>query len=331
MRIAFFCLLCLMFLSGCFEKKYQGPLSNHYNGVIFYNKNIPKKYGKHILQEVWNENRKPHIYDRRQIGHVTPTNSVKVTFVNHATVLIQTKNVNLITDPVWSFRLSPFLLGPARVRAPGIKFEDLPRIDIVLISHNHYDHLDMPTIIRLERKFHPIFIVPLGDKAYLQNNGIKNIVELDWWNKCKYKNAVITFLPAQHWSARWFHDINWSLWGSYGIEIQNKKIFFGGDSGYSSYFKQIYLTWGKPDMAFLPIGDCEPRWLTYYDHLDANQAIKAHIDLHTKCTIPMHYGCFPLGSENIDQSKRKLEKLLQCNTKINKQFYILDQGESLEV
>lgn len=331
MRIVFLCLFSLIFISGCFEKKYQGPISNHYNGNTFYNKNIPVRYGKHIIQEIWAENRKPCIYDRKQIGHVTPTNNVKITFVNHATVLIQTKNINLITDPVWSFRLSPFFLGPARVCAPGIKFEDLPRIDVVLISHNHYDHLDMPTIIKLERKFHPVFVVPLGNKIYLQNNGIRNVVELDWWNKYKCKNVVVTLLPAQHWSARWFHDINWTLWGSYGIDIQNKKIFFAGDTGYSNYFKQISEEWGKPDIAFLPIGDCEPRWLTYYDHLDANQVIKAHQDLHAKCTIPIHYGCFLLGSENIEHPKRMLENLLQHNLKINKQFYFLNKGENLEV
>src|SRR5690606_12455675 len=162
---------------------------------------------------------------------------------------IQIDGLNIITDPIWSERTSPVsFAGPKRVRAPGMTFESLPPIDVVLISHNHYDHLDLPTLERLKDAFNPIFVVGLKNRELLESVGIKNIVELDWWQKQKIKNMDFTFVPAQHWSARGLFDKRKMLWGGFVIE-GSKRIYFAGDTGYGKFFKTIKEKIGEPDLS----------------------------------------------------------------------------------
>ncbi len=223
---------------------------------------------------------------------------INLTFVNHSTFLIQFDGLNVLTDPVWSKRVSPVSwAGPQRVHHPGIKFDQLPKIDIVIVSHNHYDHMDLNTLERLERKFSPVFVVPLGDKLKLSKLGIEKVFELDWWENIKFNEFEIVFTPAKHWSKRSLFDRNDSLWGSFIISKENKSVYFAGDTGYSKHFKEIASRFKNISLSLLPIGAYAPRWFMQSMHMDPEEAVWAHKDLNSKQSIGMHFGTFQLTNE----------------------------------
>jgi len=329
--ILLFCLaLIVRFTQTSF---YHGPISTHFDGKKFFN---PPPYATKNFLDIlrWsfqnNKQKWPtHVENTAHPDLSAPKHDeIKTTFVNHATVLIQTEKLTLLTDPIWSKRASPFSwYGPRRVRKPGIAFHDLPKIDVVLISHNHYDHLDIPTLQKLEKAFHPVFLVPLGDQALLQRYGMTHIVELDWWQTHHINQATITFLPTQHWSARWTNDKCATLWGSYGIEVANKKIYFAGDTGYSKHFTEIKQQWGRPDLAFLPIGSYLPEWFMQENHMNPGEAVQAHQDLDAKKSIAIHFGTFQLSDEGIDKPVEDLQKAL-TKTPTPSSFLILQVGET---
>lgn len=317
---------------------YAGPSSDHFDGKKFFNK-LPY-HKKSILdlfrwwfsghRQTWPVN--VPLTQQANIVSVQNANEVRITFVNHATFLIQTKNINFLTDPVWSLRVSPFSwMGPKRVKAPGIPFEKLPPIHVVIITHNHYDHLDLATLQKLNERFHPLFIVPLGNKIILTKAHIDNVLELDWWQQYKTDSLTITLLPAQHWSSRWLHDKFDTLWGSYGIEVAHNKILFAGDAGYSNRFVEIKNKWGIPDLAFLPIGSYKPEWFMKDNHLNPEEAVKAHMDLQSKLSIPMHYGTFQLSDEGIDEPELDLKNAIEKYHISSKQFTLLREGECMAI
>lgn len=334
-------ILLIVFILFLPEKAvYQGPPSDHFDGKLFYNPTIKDNKSAFSVFKWWFSRERAAWPEKvanlpaSPIEAVHSPNQVKVTFVNHATMLIQSLHVTILTDPIWSMRASPFsFYGPKRVRDPGIAFDDLPHIDLVLISHNHYDHLDKQTLQQLNHKFHPIYIVPLGNRVLLHGFGIDNnrIIELDWWQKYEYKNALVTLLPTQHWSARWLNDKYKTLWGAYGIELENKKIYFAGDAGYSSYFSEVKNKWGRPDIAFIPIGSYLPRWFMKLHHMDPKEAVRAHLDLGSQKSIAMHYGTFQLSDEAYDQPIKNLQKALQKESLSENDFIILPEGQSLLV
>jgi L-ascorbate metabolism protein UlaG (beta-lactamase superfamily) len=231
-----------------------------------------------------------------------------VTVINHATVLIQVDNLNIITDPHYSMRASPVqFAGPKRVVKPGISFDDLPKIDIVLISHNHYDHLDLATLKRLTKRDHPIILVGLKTKKFLNDNGIKKVFDLDWWQSSRVNNTKITFVPAQHWSARGLFDKREMLWG--GFYIANKyKIYFAGDTGYGKFFKMIKERLSPPDLSLIPIGAYEPRWFMKNAHLNPKDALQAFKDLESSKMIGIHFGTFKLTDEGYKDPAITLSK-----------------------
>lgn len=326
--------LMLALLTGCQSGHYRGPISDHFDGQLFYNPEHPKrKTPFDIIKELISQQVAASCIPVSKSSPVTKfstPNKVKITFINHSTVLIQTRQLNLLTDPIWSKKLIPFPMSPIRVRPPGITFNEIPPIDIILISHNHYDHLDFRTLKKLNNKFHPLILVPLGNKTFLEKNGIQHVVELDWWEKVKINKATITFLPAQHWSARWLTDGYQTLWGSYGIELENKKIYFAGDTGYSTHFKKIKLRWGKPDISFLPIGCYEPHNMVYFHHLNPREAIQAHQDLASKQSISIHYGTFALGCAAIYRPIIALHKARKAMHISENEFMILKEGVGRE-
>lgn len=239
------------------------------------------------------------------------TNSGEVHWnvINHASVLIQIDGINIITDPVWSDRTSPVsFAGPKRVRAPGLTFESLPPIDFVLISHNHYDHLDQPTLKRLKEAHDPTFIVGLKNKPLLEEVGITKIIEMDWWQKQSVNNLQITFVPAQHWSARGLFDKRKMLWGGFIIE-GSKRVYFAGDTGWGSFFKLIREKVGEPDLAFIPIGAYAPRWFMKNFHINPEEAVNAHLDLGAKQSVGIHFGTFQLTDEGINDPIVELERI----------------------
>ncbi|MEI6806824.1 MAG: MBL fold metallo-hydrolase [Myxococcaceae bacterium] len=241
-----------------------------------------------------------------------PDSQLRASFVNHATVLLQTHGLNFLTDPVWSKRASPFsFIGPKRVHSPGIDFKDLPKIDYVLISHNHYDHLDLETLVRLEKAFKPTFLVGLKVSSNLRKS-LPNakIIELDWGQAYEISNdKKIYFLPAQHWSARWPWDRNQTLWGAFAIQLPGGNIYFAGDTGYAEHFKQAQKQFGKFRLALLPIGAYEPRDFMKYQHMNPADAVQAAKDLKTEHALGIHFGCFPLATEAYDGPKKEIKRL----------------------
>ncbi|WP_078528111.1 MBL fold metallo-hydrolase [Thioclava sp. L04-15] len=253
-----------------------------------------------------------------------------VTFVNHATFLIQMPGITILTDPVWSERASPVsCFGPKRVRSPGIALEKIPSLDVVLVSHNHYDHLDLTTLRRLHERFEPTFVVPLGNRALLESAGIKDVVELDWWQSVAAPSQVqIMLTPTQHSSGRGLFDRDKALWGSYFVKRGDRSLFFGGDGGYSSHFSDIRERLGPPEVALLGIGSYEPSWFMRPLHMNPAEALVAHGDLEAGQSIGMHIGTFQLSSEAFDQPLTDLLSALRVSNSPPNSFTVMEEGET---
>lgn len=265
------------------------------------------------------------------VGVISTNEKVIATFINHATYLLQFHGLNVLTDPVYSERVSPFsFAGPKRAREAGIPFDFLPAIDVVTVSHNHYDHLDLETLKLLDKKFHPLFIVPLGDDKLLKEAGIQNVKAVDWWEAVKVKDVIITFAPSKHWSARGLGDKNESLWGSYMIESPDTKIYHAGDTGYGKHFSEISKRLGVPDLALLPIGAYKPRWFMKHHHMNPEDAVQAHFDLGAKKSAAMHFGTFQLTDEGIDDPVKELDEAKKAKN-MSTEFIVLDQGQALTI
>ena len=308
-------------------------VSDHYDGKTFFNP-VPvetKSFWSVLKWQItadrvpwpeWVENEaKP------QLGAARSDKEVNLTFINHASFLLQFQKANVIVDPQYSERTSPVsFAGPKRVRKPGVEFDDLPDIHVVLVTHNHYDHLDLDTLERLYKKFKPHFVVPLGDKKILQTRGIENISELDWWETVPFADGDIVLTPAQHWSARGLFDRFESLWGGFYIRTKGIKIFWAGDTGYGPHFKQISEKLGAPDISFMPIGAYEPRWFMKDMHMNPEEAVFAHKDMNSKMSVGIHFGTFQLTDEGIDDPIKALE---EAKTKHQvKDFIIFKEGQS---
>ncbi len=224
---------------------------------------------------------------------------VAATFIGHATLLLRFAGFAVLTDPIFSLRASPFAsLGPKRVRAPAYALADLPKIDAVCLSHNHYDHMDLPSLRALQAHSNPTIVTGIGNGAYLAARGVTNVIELDWWESAEpVPGLKITYVPAQHWSRRRFGDTNHMLWGGHVIEAQGARVYFSGDTGYPAQFGAIAQRCGAPDIALLPIGAYEPRWFMSQQHMNPEEAVKAHLALGARLSIAMHFATFCLTDE----------------------------------
>ena len=255
---------------------------------------------------------------------------VVVTFIGHATFLLQSAAGNVLIDPVYYRRAGPLpFVGPRRVRAPGVRFEDLPPLSLVLLSHNHYDHCDLGALRRLDSRFHPRFVTPLGNGRLLRSAGIRGAEELDWWQSTAPDPMQITVTPSQHFSARGPFDRNRALWGGFLIEIGGYRILHAGDSGYGPHFAEIGSRLGPSDLALLPIGAYEPRWFMKDIHMNPAEAVQAHLDLAARRSIAMHFGTFQLTPEGIDEPVRELEKALRERGVPAERFRAVEVGESV--
>jgi N-acyl-phosphatidylethanolamine-hydrolysing phospholipase D len=254
-----------------------------------------------------------------------------LTWIGHASFLLQLKGVNILTDPHLTARASPVgFAGPKRVVPPGLDFADLPHIDAVVISHNHYDHLDRETVRRLAAQDggSPRFFVPLKLKAWFDNEGIHDVVELDWWDQSDFKDLKFTFVPAQHWSKRTLTDQDKTLWGGWVIEQPNFRFFFAGDTGYSPVFKDIGKRLGFVDLAAIPIGAYEPRWFMSIMHANPADAVKIHQDIHARHSVGMHWGTFVLTDEPLDEPPVKLDEARRAAGIAPDAFFVMKHGET---
>lgn len=261
-----------------------------------------------------------------------------VTWIGHATALVQSSGLNVLTDPIFSQRASPFsFAGPARHYAPGVALADLPRIDVVAISHNHYDHLDRPSIVALAKQpgGSPLFVMPLGLKIWFDALGIERVRELDWWQHTTYAGVEFHCTPAQHWSSRSLGDRNKSLWCAWSVFGRGLHWFFSGDTGYSRDFldtREHFAERQRPDcgggfdVALIAIGACEPRWFMRPQHVDIAEAIQIHLDLGAKKSIGVHWGTFSLSDESLDQPLHELAAALEAKGVPGEQFFVVPIG-----
>jgi L-ascorbate metabolism protein UlaG (beta-lactamase superfamily) len=255
-----------------------------------------------------------------------------VTFIGHATLLIQTPAGNILTDPMYSQRAGPFnVMGPRRVRQPAVRFEDLPPISIVLLSHNHYDHCDARTLGMLAKRFDPLVVTPLGNGPLVRSSGISRVEELDWWQEAKSSALPITLTPAKHFSARGPFDKNRALWGGFVLTTGGMRIYFAGDSAYGPFFRDIGQRLGPIDLALLPIGAYEPRWFMHVVHMNPAEAVQAHLDLGAPESLGIHFGTFQLTTEGIDDPLRALGDARRANNIPPARFRTPGFGESLRL
>ncbi|MEK7615588.1 MAG: MBL fold metallo-hydrolase [Patescibacteria group bacterium] len=253
-----------------------------------------------------------------------------ITWINHSTVLIQMGGLNILTDPIWSYRASPVSwAGPYRVRQPGIRFEDLPPIDVVLISHNHYDHCDIATLKKLEHAHRPLVLAGMQSKTFLERKGMKNVQEFAHWDNTVSQDTTFTFVPAQHWSRRTLWDGNKMLWGGFIIQSKNHTVYFAGDTGFGEFIHGIHEQFPKIDVALLPIGSYEPRWFMKFSHINPDEAVQIHKILGAHLSIGIHYRTFRLGDDGYDEP---IKDLALARTKYGlkpEDFITLDLGESV--
>lgn len=260
---------------------------------------------------------------------VVDGSTLRVTFVNHSTFLLQTAGLNLLTDPVWSQRVSPvWFAGPKRHRNPGIRFEDLPQIDAILISHNHYDHFDAPTLRKLAARHRSTVFCPLGVAARLRRIGFQQIIELDWWQSALWSGFEMHCVPAQHFSARGPFDRNRALWCGWIVQSSSGPIYFAGDTGFGPFFEEIARDFPNPRAAVLPIGAYEPEWFMGPVHMTPEQALQAHVILGSNLSIASHYGTFALADDAETAPVERMAAALRASPP-EKPFVTVPEGESV--
>ena len=309
----------LLLRAGLDDSYYIGSASDHYDGERFYNPGEPvPNNGVGALLKWKLAGGAADWPDQVPVTPAKPAERVDgdamvVTAVGHATVLVQTAGLNILTDPVWSERVSPVSwAGPKRVRAPGIRFEDLPKIDVVLVSHNHYDHLDLDTLQRLWRRDRPVIVTPLGNAALMARRGITAFAR-DWGDGVGIKPGVEVYVErVQHWSSRRMRDRNRALWGGFTVTTPGGNIYFAGDCGYGdgAMFRDAAARHGPYRLALLPVGAYEPRWFMKSQHMNPAESVAAFRDLGAAQGIGIHWGVWQLTDEAIDAPRADLRTAL---------------------
>ena len=323
------------FLSG---PKYKGPKSDHFDGNKFRNPSGRDakgpssgfKYMKERSPGPWKKNYETFVREEAIPERIDP-NKLKITFVNHSTFLIQYAGLNILTDPIWSYRCSPFqFAGPHRMRPPGVKFDDLPNIDLVLLSHNHYDHYDTSTNKDLIKKYNPKYIVPLGMKSSLLRLGASDVEELDWFQESSFKGLKIMGTPANHFSSRGLFDQNATLWCGFLLQNHDHKLYFVGDTGYGPNFKTMGEKYGPIDISLIPIGAYQPEWFMGPIHISPIEALKVHHDINSIQSIGKHFGTFPLADDGMFVAQDALKAAMNAENFDPKDFIIPDEGFSYD-
>ena len=335
----------LLPLTLCRPGEWSGPLTDHFNGQHFFN---PKRYGTHNTHKsasafrwLFRKREKglyPEVTSNRYTPELAPSvndRDWEITMVNHATMLIRVGGVNILTDPIWSDYTSPIQgVGPKRKRPVGIAWDALPKIDVCLLSHDHYDHFDAATLTRLYHRDNPLFIVPLGLKSLLNyhTGATPRCEEKDWWDSVAVAPLVqITLTPALHWSRRYRHaeDSNRSLWCGFHIRVSHgPSVFFAGDTATSHCFDDIYRRLGSPTVALLPIGAYRPDWIRAH-HTNPEDAVRIMQQLHAKQAIACHFGTWQLADDGYQETLDDLAQARQQANLTAEQFIAPENGQTL--
>lgn len=302
------------------NRYYQGPVSDHFDGTRFFSPGQPAT--DRSFKDIWKWYRQgsraawPGRVDVLPAVPPERSDAPRLTMVGHASVLIQVAGLNILTDPVWSDRASPLsFLGPKRVAAPGIEFERLPPIDVVLLSHNHYDHLDLASLKRLQKQHAPRMIMPLGTDATVLG-GVRGaqVVTGDWGDQLVVSDRVrVSLTPANHWSSRGLRDRRMALWSGFWLDTDQGSIWFAGDTGYGdgAIFRAIRTRHGTPDIALIPIGAYEPRWFMKPQHVGPDEAVLIFQDVGARRALGMHWGTFQLTDERREEPVELLQDSLK--------------------
>ena len=318
---------------------YQGPTSDHFDGVHFF---LPRHQVKNCTSDFlkWQSSGKRKSWPKRLDNPPQPAPPAQVdgsdlsaTFIGHATVLLQMGGLNILTDPFLSSRTSPVqFLGPKRVRDPGILIEDLPSIDVILVSHNHYDHMDLPALRRLHDLYGARIITPLGNGAIINKARRPfDITEGDWGDSFTLNDVIsVTLTPAMHWSKRTPFDRNMALWCAFVLHSPDGPVYFAADTGFrdGSHFSNLQAQFGPPRLALLPIGAYEPRWFMAAQHMNPDDAVRAHQLTGAKHSIGIHHGTVQLTDEAIDQPLIDHAEALDTHGVDPTSFRTLEPGES---
>lgn len=305
-------------------------IRSNFDGKHFHNA-VPRRHGFGALLR-WMLSRRPGPWRKwtdPPPGPPPPKSSepFRITLVNHTTFLLQTDGINILTDPIWSERASPLSwIGPKRHRPPGIRFEDLPTIHVVLLSHDHYDHMDIPTLKRLARQHRPIIYTGLGNARRLAKLGIRDVVELDWWQAASTSGGMrIHAVPAQHFSGRSPFDRDSTLWCGFVIASKAGTVCFAGDTAFGPHFEQIASQFPDIDVAILPIGAFRPEWFMGEVHMSPEEAVRAHLQLGARISVASHFGTFRLADDGEDEPVERLRlALMETGT----EFWVPRPGEA---
>ncbi len=323
------------------SRYYSGPVSDHFDGQRFFGprRSGGKGFGTLLKWQLsggrakwprWIENVPQPPPPDRVLG-----DAIRLTMIGHVSVLVQTAGINILTDPVWSVRASPSQsVGPKRVRAPGIALDALPPIDLVLVSHNHYDHLDTATLSALVERFDPLIVTPLGNGTIIRKAApAARIAEIDWDETIQHGPLTIEAEPVNHWSARWSNDRNEALWAGMTVHAPSRRIFFNGDSGFADgwWVDRLMAKHGRIDVSLCPIGAYAPRWFMIDAHMDPDEAVEVYKRLGGPATLGFHWGVFQLTDEPINEPAERLAAALAREGIDPVRFRTLAPGEGWEV
>jgi N-acyl-phosphatidylethanolamine-hydrolysing phospholipase D len=337
-----------LLLAGCaspYQNPYYDPQKPHHTSEGFQNLDPDARISEGFLSWQWQRRQDglpkppdPAHRDWRVVPDLAllhaPSGNPSVTWIGHATLLLRLGGLNILTDPHFSERASPVgFAGPKRFHPPGVALADLPEIHAVVISHSHYDHLDVDSVRQLHQRGGGKlqFFVPLGLKPWFAELGIDEVTELDWWQHVELDGVRFTLTPLQHWSARSLGDRNRTLWGGWAITAPDLNIFFAGDTGYSADFVEIGRRLGPFDLAALPIGAYEPRWFMRRQHVEPAQALQIHRDIRARQSLGVHWGVFEMADESLDEPPRALAAAREAAGMAESEFFVLRVGETRRI